>query len=96
VDRLNRRHLLLGADLLRAMLVALIPLLRIAGILQLWELYALAFSLALLSFASAVATTAVLPALAQSEKTRINAAYSRSQKDWALLLPVFVFPSQVI
>jgi MFS family permease len=29
VDRLNRRHLLLGADLLRAMLVALIPLLSV-------------------------------------------------------------------
>jgi MFS family permease len=75
VDRLNRRHLLLGVDLLRAMLVALIPLLLLAGLLQLWELYALSFSLALLSLASDVATTAVLPALAQSEKTRANAAY---------------------
>lgn len=75
VDRLNRRQLLLGADLLRAMLVALIPLLSLVGLLQLWELYALAFSLALLSLASDVSTTAVLPALAQSENTRANAAY---------------------
>ncbi len=75
VDRLNRRHLLLGADLLRATLVALIPLLSLLELLQIWELYALAFSLALLSLASDVATTAVLPELAQSEKTRANAAY---------------------
>jgi hypothetical protein len=75
VDRLNRRHLLLGADLLRAMLVALIPLLSLLGLLYLWQLYALAFSLALLSLASDVATTAVLPVLAQSENTRANAAY---------------------
>lgn len=75
VDRLNRRHLLLGADLLRATLVALLPLLSLLGLLQIWELYALAFSLALLSLASDVATTAVLPVLAQSENTRANAAY---------------------
>jgi MFS family permease len=75
VDRLNRRHLLLGADLLRGTLVALIPLLSLLGLLQIWELYALAFSLALLSLASDVATTVVLPELAQSEKTRVNAAY---------------------
>lgn len=75
VDRLNRRHLLLGADLLRATLVALIPLLSLLGLLQVWELYALAFSLALLSLASDVATTAMLPELAKSEKTRANAAY---------------------
>lgn len=75
VDRLNRRRLLLGADLLRAALVTLIPLLSLLGFLQIWELYALAFSLALLSLASDIATTAVLPELAQSENTRANAAY---------------------
>lgn len=75
VDRLTRRQLLLGADLLRAALVALLPLLSLLGLLQLWELYALAFSLALLSLAGDVATMAVLPALAQSENTRANAAY---------------------
>ena len=37
VDRLNRRHLLLGADLLRAALVALIPLLSLLGLLQRWR-----------------------------------------------------------
>jgi MFS family permease len=75
VDRLNRRHILLGADLLRAAFVTSIPLLSLLGLLQLWELYALAFSLSLLSLASDVATTAVLPELAQSDKTRANAAY---------------------
>ena len=75
VDRLNRRSLLLGADLLRVLLVAVVPLLSLLAHLQIWELYALAFSLALLSLASDVATTAVLPELAQSETTRANAAY---------------------
>jgi Transmembrane secretion effector len=38
VDRLNRRYLLLGADLLRAALVSLIPLLSLMGLLQLLEI----------------------------------------------------------
>src|SRR6266516_749784 len=75
VDRLNRRSLLLGADLLRVLLVAVVPLLSLLAHLQIWELYALAFSLALISLASDVAMTAVLPELAQSETTRANAAY---------------------
>ena len=75
VDRLNRWHLLLGTDLLRAILVAGIPLLSLLGFLQIWELYVLAFSLALLSLTSDVATTTVLPELAQSEMTSANAAY---------------------
>jgi hypothetical protein len=64
VDRLNRRHLLLGAELPRVSLIALIPLLVLLGLLQLRELYTLAFSLALVSLACDVATTAELPALA--------------------------------
>ncbi len=75
VDRLNRRTLLLLTDLLRALLVAVVPLLSLLGRLQIWELYALAFSLALLSLANDVTTTAVLPELAQSEPTRANATY---------------------
>jgi MFS family permease len=75
VDRLNRRRLLLGTDLLRAALVALIPVLWLLEWLQLWQLYAIAFSLAQLSLAGDVATIAVIPELAQSEKTRASAAY---------------------
>jgi predicted MFS family arabinose efflux permease len=75
VDRLNRRFILLGTDLLRALLVAVVPFLSLLGLLQIWELYTLAFSLALLSLANDVATTAVLPEMAQSETTRANAAY---------------------
>lgn len=75
VDRLNRRRLLLGANLLRAALVAFLPLLSFLGVLQLWELYLVAFSLALVSLAGDVATTTVLPEMAQSELTRANAAY---------------------
>ena len=75
VDRWNRRRLLLMADVLRAVLVALVPLLHLFGLLQVWHLYVIAFSLALISLAFDVAITAVTPELAGGNLTRANAAY---------------------
>jgi MFS family permease len=75
VDRMDRRRVLLGADLLRAALLALLPLLALMGWLRLWQLYVVAFALALLSLASEVTIIAVLPELARSDNTRANAAF---------------------
>jgi MFS family permease len=74
VDRWDRRRLLLGADLLRAGIVASIPALYLLGHLQIGYLYVAAFALALMTLGFDVGTTAVVPELAGEELTRANAA----------------------
>ena len=74
VDRWDRRRLLLGADLLRAGTVALIPSLYVMGHLQLAHLYIAAFALALVTLAFNVGTTAAVPEIAGEDLTRANAA----------------------
>lgn len=77
VDRWDRRRLLLTADALRAAAIAAVPLLQLAGRLQIWHLYLLAFVLALTTLACDVATTAVIPELAAgaADLTRTNALH---------------------
>jgi MFS family permease len=75
VDRWDRRRLMMAADAIRAAIVMAVPLLHLTGLLSIWHLYVAAFALALVSLAFDVATTAVIPQLAQSELTRANAAH---------------------
>lgn len=75
VDRWDRRRLMLWADVARAAIVAVIPLLHLLGTLQVWHLYVAAFALALVSLAFDVATTAVIPEMAVGDLTRANAAF---------------------
>lgn len=74
VDRWDRRRLMLGADIVRAVIVASIPLLHMLGLLAIWHLYVAAFALALVSMAFDVSTMAIVPALAGGDLTRANAA----------------------
>ncbi|AKG37600.1 macrolide transporter [Paenibacillus durus ATCC 35681] len=75
VDRWERKKLMIFTDISRALLVALIPLLHFAGLLQLWELYAISFVLTILSLMFDVSTVAIIPALAPKQLTRANASY---------------------
>lgn len=75
VDRWDRRRLMIIADVLRALLVAAIPTLGILGLLQVWHLFVVAFTLSLLSLMFDVATTIAIPELAGKDLTRANAAH---------------------
>lgn len=75
VDRMDRRKLLLAADVIRAGLVALIPALHLAGVLQLWHLYVLSFLLAGVSIAFDVGVAAAIPALASGQLAKANSLY---------------------
>ena len=75
VDRMDRRRLMLAADAVRVFLVASIPLLHVLGLLQVWQLFFVAFALALVSLAFDVSTTAVIPQIAGNDLTRANAAH---------------------
>lgn len=75
LDRLDRRKLMMAADMMRAGLVALIPILHMAGILRVWHLYAVSFLLALLTMVFDVATMATIPEMVGDNLTRANAAH---------------------
>jgi MFS family permease len=60
VDRWDRRKLMLIADIARALLVSLIPILHQLNLLSLWHLYAISFILAVFSLLFDVATISFL------------------------------------
>lgn len=75
VDRLDKRKLMITADWLRALIVAVIPLLGLFGLLQVWHLFVVAFALSLISLMFDVATTIAIPELVGKDLTKANAAH---------------------
>lgn len=65
VDRLSRRPLLLVADLGRALLLGIIPLLSLLHFLRLEVLYLISFFVGLLSVIFTIASTSYLPSLVE-------------------------------
>jgi MFS family permease len=76
VDRVKKRNLMVYSDILRAAIVALIPLLYMMNELRLWHLYVLSFMLTILSMAFDVSTITIIPKLVVKEHlTKANSAY---------------------
>lgn len=67
VDRLNRRSILIGADLVRMALLGSIPVAWAVGVLTMEQLYAVAFSHGLATMFFDVAYRSYLPALVDSK-----------------------------
>jgi MFS family permease len=67
VDRLRRRQILIVGDASRAVLLALIPILWAAGVLQIWHLLILQFVVGVFTVFFDVAYQAYLPALIERE-----------------------------
>lgn len=76
VDRLPRKKLMMSADLMRAVLVALIPTLHCLGALRIWHLYVISFLLTGLTLLFDVALVAAIPHMTggKHQLTRANAA----------------------
>lgn len=68
VDRLERRRVLVGADLGRAAILALLPLAAIASALSIWLLYAVAFGVGVLTVFFDVGYQAILPDLVTRDR----------------------------
>ncbi|MFC7443123.1 MFS transporter [Laceyella putida] len=75
IDRLDRKRLLMIADVAAMILVGLIPALHFAELLQLWHLYAISFLLSVFSLVFEVTTLSIIPQLAGSQLTKANAGY---------------------
>ena len=67
VDRLRRRTILIVGDAARAMLLALVPILWAAGVLQIWHLLVLQFVIGVFTVFFDVAYQSYLPALIERE-----------------------------
>ena len=67
VDRLRRRPILIVGDASRAVLLALIPILWLAGVLQIWHLLVLQFVIGIFTVFFDVAYQSYLPALIERE-----------------------------
>jgi MFS family permease len=67
VDRLRRRQILIVGDSARAVLLALVPILWAAGVLQIWHLLVLQFVIGIFTVFFDVAYQSYLPALIERE-----------------------------
>jgi len=63
MDRVRRRPVMVAADLGRAMVVAAIPIAALAGVLGLWMLYVVAFTVGVLSMFFRLGWAAYLPSV---------------------------------
>lgn len=81
VDRVNRKRLMIAADLLNAAAIASVPLLAMAGMLSVWWIYGVAFLTSTIGIAFQSAEFAAIPNLVSRDDLvtangRIQASYS--------------------
>ncbi|PGL56391.1 MFS transporter [Bacillus cereus] len=87
VDCFDRKKLMWFADLGCIILVALIPILYYLELLQLWHLYVVSFTLAILSMLFDVATITVIPHIAGQSLIKANSAYQMVNQIASLIGP---------
>jgi MFS family permease len=81
VDRVDRKRLMIGVDLLRAAVIGAIPLLSFLGVLRVWEIYLIGFLSSTLTIFFESSEFAAIPSLVGQEDLvtangRIQASYS--------------------
>jgi MFS family permease len=96
VDRLDRKRLMIGTDIARALLIAVIPVLADAGALSVGWIYAVAFLQSTLTIAFEAAQFAAIPSLVANKDDlvtangRIQASYSAAQVAGPLLAGLLI------
>jgi len=83
-DRVQRKRLMIGTDLARALVIASIPLVFALGFLSVWWIYSVAFVTSTLSICFDAANFAAVPSLVQRDELvtangRISASYSMAK-----------------
>ncbi|HKV59761.1 MAG TPA: MFS transporter [Ktedonobacteraceae bacterium] len=83
-DRVQRKRLMIGTDLARALVIASIPLAFALGLLSVWWIYAVAFVASTLSICFDAANFAAVPSLVPRDELvkangRIQASYSMAK-----------------
>ena len=86
VDQLRRRPILIAADILRAALLASIPIAFLAGVLTIWQVYAVAFFAGICDVFFDVAYDAYVPSLVGRDRlveanSKVEASQSTARRD---------------
>lgn len=68
IDRMRKRHVMIAADVVRALTLACIPVLWVAGVLQVWHLYLVALVIGVATVFFDVSYQSVVPALVRAEQ----------------------------
>ncbi|KQZ85490.1 MFS transporter [Microbacterium sp. Root166] len=63
IDRMRKRHVMIAADLVRAVALALVPLLWVAGLLQMWQLIVIAAIVGIATVFFDVSYQSIVPSL---------------------------------
>jgi MFS family permease len=99
VDRVNRKRVMMGTDLARALVIASIPLAAVVGLLSTWWIYAVAFLNSALTICFDAANFAAVPSLVRkadlvTANGRVQAGYSTAKVGGPLLggLLIIVVP----
>ncbi|HEX3265585.1 MAG TPA: MFS transporter [Candidatus Limnocylindrales bacterium] len=84
VDRLPRKRVMVAGDLGRAAILILVPIAAVAGALQMWELYVIAFAAGVLTVFFEIAYQSILPELVNRDRlaegnSRLEVSRSASQ-----------------
>ena len=84
VDRLRKKRVMVGSDLLRAVVIATVPLAQVFGVLTIWQLYVVALATSVLTVFFDVAYQSYLPVLVSTEQlvdgnAKIGASQSFAQ-----------------
>ncbi|MDQ1392791.1 MAG: hypothetical protein QOF30_1768 [Acidimicrobiaceae bacterium] len=95
VDRVNRKRMMILVDLGRAAVIAMIPLLSMFGVLEVWQVYAVAFATSVLTIFFEAGEFAAIPSLVTTDDLvgangKIQASYSAAQVLGPLLAGVFL------
>jgi hypothetical protein len=67
-DRVDRRRMMLNTDLARALVIAVLPVLSLAGVLAVWQIYAVTFVQSSLGILFTCGEFAAIPALVGEEE----------------------------
>jgi MFS family permease len=94
-DRVNRKRMMIGADVARALIIASIPLLYAFGLLTVWWIYIVGFVHATLTICFEAGQFAAIPSLVNKDDLvtangRIQASYSGASVAGPLLAGVLV------
>ena len=90
VDRLDRKRMMIAVDLGRSAVIALIPLLSVLHLLEVWQIYMIGFASSTLTIFFEASEFAAIPSLVGQEDLitangRIQASYSGAQVAGPLL-----------
>jgi MFS family permease len=68
IDRMHKRHVMIWADVVRAVALALLPLLAVLGVLEIWHMIAVALVMGIATVFFDVSNQSIIPSLVRTDQ----------------------------